>query len=184
MESVKILNERLSRDYGYFDGTMPQWRIVWSEDQLEKRRITHTKEGFELLNVLVQEVPKYRQWIHNKYILERALPIPALVETDLVNKFSYEPVWTFEDKDGEPLPPRWDVITIVIESIYRAAAASIGAKYKNPDEDEKDPDVAIEAKKKRLDLLQEELFGNETETGDALAHKQGIIVPTSYGDAK
>lgn len=32
-------------------------------------------------------------------------------------------------------------------------------------------------KKMRVDALQQDLFGNETETGDALAHGDAIVVP-------
>lgn len=181
IEPVEKLNERLARDFGYFDGTMPQWRIVWSDDEFEKRLTDFTAEGFRLLTPIVVELPKYRQWVLHKFILERALPIPEFVETDLVTKFSYEPVWTFEDNQGNPLPPRWEAILLIIRSIYVAAAQSIGARYKDP---ELDKDEANELKLQRLIRLEEELFGNETEVGDALTHRQAIVVPTSYGDLK
>jgi len=181
IEPVDKLNERLARDYGYFDGTMPQWRIVWSDDEFELRETNFTSEGFELLTPMVVELPKYRQWAPHKFILERALPIPQYVETDLISKYSYEPVWVFEDINGNPLPPRWEAILLIIRSVYIAAAKSIGAKYKDP---ETEFDEAMEIRKQRLIKLEEDLFGNETTTGDALAHKQAIVVPTSYGDAK
>lgn len=178
MESINILNERLIRDFGYFEGGVhPLWRIVWSEDQIEKREVWHTAEGFELLSPVVEERPKYRQWIHNKYVLEKAIPIPDGVKTDLIGKFSYEPIWVFEDAKGYPLPPRWDAIILIVENVYRAAARSIGAKYKDPEDD---PLVGKEVKEQRIKELEAALFGNETETGDALAHKEAIVVPRSY----
>jgi hypothetical protein len=177
MEAIQTLNYRLKRDFGRFENGEPNWRVVWSEDQFEKRWTNFTDEGFELLSPVVKELPKYKQWIHNKYILERLIPVPDLVESDLIGKISYEPVWVFQDSDGNPLPPKWEAILLIIDSVNNASASSIGAKYK-------DPELTVEGSKeereKRLDAIQADLFGNETEVGDALAQKQAIIVPRSY----
>ncbi len=178
-ESVDTLNERLVREYGRFSTTdLPLWRIVFSDDQFEKRWTAHTREGFELLNPEVSEVPKYRQWVQGKYILERLIAIPEFVENDLTDKISYEPVWVFEDSKGNPLPPFWPAIVLIAEQVYSAAAKRVGAKYKDPEVfDKKD---APEAKRAKVEQLVEELFGNETDTGDALAHGDGVIVPRNY----
>ena len=186
MESISILNDRLLNDFGREDNGLPRWRIVFSDDQYEKRQVTHTPEGFELINPLVQLKPKYRQWIQGKYILERLLWIPqGLVNTDLVDSYSYEPVWTFEDSKGNPLPPRWDVITIIINSILQYSANKTGIEYTRLGENKrpryndgpKNQEEELEERKARISALQEELFGNETEVGDALAYKEGVTVP-------
>jgi hypothetical protein len=175
-ENIGTINERLLQTYGRFSTTdLPLWRVVWSEDQMEKRWITHTREGFELLEPEVQEVPKYRQYIQHKYVLERLVAVPENADNDLVNPISYEPVWVFRDKDDNPLPPIWKAIVVVIGSVYQAAAKATGARYKDPEVfDKKD---APEARKAKVDGLVRELFGNETDTGDALAHKEGIVCP-------
>lgn len=139
--------------------------------------MTHTDEGDELLTPVVKEVPKYRQWADYCYILERAMPVPENVETDLTEKWSYEPVWVFMDGNKNPLPPRWDVCQIVIGQILKASAAVVGAKYKDPLIEFSDPKTGAEAKRKRLDSLKLELFGNETAAGDALAYGSGVVVP-------
>jgi hypothetical protein len=179
MESVEILNERLLREFGKFDNGLPNYRIVFSDDEFEKRWVDCTPEGFLLPDKVVELRPKYRQYIHGKHILERILPVIEGIETDLVENFSYEPLWVFHDKDDNPLPPNWDVILLVIDSVNKQSAKSVGAKYKDP---ESIPEEAIEIRKKRLDKLHEELFGDETEIGDALAYKYGVTVPTNYGD--
>ncbi len=122
-------------------------------------------------------VPKYRQWIQDKYILERIIAIPEFVENDLVEQITYEPVWVFEDKNGNPLPPIWPAIELIVAQVYNAAAKTVGAKYKDPDIfDKKD---SREAKLAKVDRLVEEMFGNESDTGDALAYKDGVGFTTS-----
>lgn len=178
LETLETINYRLKRDYGYFEHTYNQlWRVVDSHDIFEKRLITHSDEGFELASPVVVEVPKYRQWADYFCILERALPVPEFVDTDLLDKWSYEPVWIFKDKNNNPLPPRWDVCQIVIDQVYKNAAGTVGAKYKDPLAEFSDPKIAKEAKQARLDELKEALFGNETDTTDALAYKSGVVVP-------
>lgn len=172
-KEVEIMNRYLERDYGYFEATYPLYRISWSENQFEKRIVQHDIHGIELLHPQVVEKPKYSQWIHNKYILERLIPVPSIA--DLVEKISYEPVFVFEDKDGIALPPNYDVCKIVIASIQAAAAVRIGAKYQDP---RANPDFK-ESERARLKELQEQLFGNETSVTDALAHGSGVSLAKS-----
>jgi hypothetical protein len=47
------------------------------------------------------------------------------------------------------------------------------AKYKDP---EADPVTGALERQARLDAVQESLFGNETDVGDALAYKTGVTV--------
>lgn len=176
---VAAINKWIAEAYGRFDTTdKPVWRVVFSEDQMEKRWMTHTPEGFQLINPEVREVPKYRQWIQDKYVLERIVAIPEFVENELVEQISYEPVWVFEDKHGKPLPPRLDATKLIIDQVYAQAAKTVGAKYKDPEI--VDSKSSKEAKLARIDNLVRELFGNETETGDALSYKEGVTVPRNF----
>lgn len=179
-ESIEILNERLVEFYGNFAPGMPNWRIVYSEDQFEKRKTEYTREGFKMLNPIVTELPKYRQWIHNKYVLERVIPVPEGVECDLVDSTSYEPIWVFEHATtNEPLPPVWPVCYVVVESVMKAAAQKMGIKYKDP---YSDPKEAPLIRKQELDELQLALFGEQIDdnVADALHHGEGVVVPNSY----
>lgn len=176
MERIETLNERLLNTYGKIEH-LQQWRLVWSEDQYEKRFTDYTPDGFRLLSPMVAELPKYKQWVHNKYILERVMPVGDIDREQLLGKYSYEPVWVFQDAKGEPLPPIWDAIQLIISSIYQASARAVGAKYRDP---ESNVEEAIEIRRQRLEQMEEELFGNESNVGDALAHKQAIIVPRNY----
>lgn len=171
-ETIDALNEQLLSEYGresLAEG-QPRFRIVWSNDQFEKRWTKNTDAGFELIHPEVRLLPKYRHYIQDKYILERLVPVDEN-NTDLVEKVSYEPAWVFETSDGAYLPPRYDACVLIIDALHQAAGSSRGfAKYK-------DPEVSAEFRKERLDKMEKTLFGNETSTGDALAHKYGVTNP-------
>lgn len=174
--TVELVNKRLLQDYGRFSTTdKPMWRVIWSEDQMEKRWVTHTKDGFAYLEPEVQLVPKYRQYIQDKYVLERIVALPEFIENDLVEQVSYEPVWVFEDKHGNALPPIWPAVRLVVEQVYKAAAVQVGRKYVDPDEAKSK--MTKEERLAEVDKRVKELFGNETATGDSLAYKEGVTVP-------
>lgn len=171
MESVDIINRRLLDYYGRFESTdLPRYRVVWSTDQFEKRWTQHTREGFLLPQPVVKELPKYRQWANDKWILEKCAPIPEFVETDLVEPYSFEPLWVFEYNSGRPMFPKWEAIELIISEVHTAMGQPKGfKKYSNPDDQE--------AEEKRIQKIKDELFGNETDITDALRMKEGIVVP-------
>jgi len=180
-EQIKTLNQRLKDNYGKFEDGSAIWRISFSDDQLEKQQGTfrdYDANGNFIREYRgVKEVKKY-EWIRGKHLLERYTIVPFQSKYELVEaKVSYEPVFVFEDKDGNPLPPKWEVIQIVIDDIHKKAMQAVGIRVPY-----KDPDAVVdpEAKKLRLDGLVKELFGNETPVGDALSHKYGVTVPHSY----
>lgn len=180
LESIEVLGKRLVDHFGTEWNGLPIWRIVWSEDQLEKRYATYedySPEGIYLRSITEwREVPKYRQWIHEKYVLERLVAVPDINISELTTKMSYEPIYVFMDKSGFPLPPKWEASKFIIDTVYAAMGkSSLGPKYVDPDKDS-----PIERRNERISQLQEDLFGDETEVGDALRYKQGIVVPSNY----
>lgn len=187
METLEIINRRLIDTYGkYLDG-QPNYRVVWSEDQIEKRLSNYNHFGIELLTPILIEAPKYRQYIQDKYILERLIEVPIIYQDQALHKLSYEPLWVFEDGQGKKLPVRWDVIEIVLDNVHENAAKAVGKeykKYKDPNEELVDPKLFREAQEEKLKTIEEMLFGNETETADALTYKEGIVVPNSYTTQK
>jgi hypothetical protein len=169
-EPIEEINRRLLETYGSQYGDAPRFRVVWSEDQLEKRITEYTDQGFHLLHPEVRELPKYKQWVRAKYILEHIIPVPE-GETDLIAKVSYEPLWAFMDKKGNYLPPFYDGCVHIIDSML----ANMGrkdtfVKYK-------DPNVTPEARLAELKRVEDELFGNETNMTDDLHSGAGITVP-------
>lgn len=178
METIETLNKRLEERYGkYLDG-QAMFRLVFSDDMLEKQIRTHSPEGFLYSSPKVEEVPKYKQWIQGKYVLEGLKEIPLFLQGEFISKLSYEPMWVFEDGNGNPVPPIWTAIEIILESVRCAMEGNNGAKYVDPMIAEKDH--PIEAREKRLKEIQDALFPNETDVGDALAYKEAIVVPRNY----
>lgn len=184
-EKIESINQQLIDSYGIDTITgMAMWRVVWSEDQFEHRHGTYndyTESGIYLRTVTeIRWVPKYRQWIKDKYVLERLVVIPEINTDDLpATKLSYEPIYSFETNFGKYLPPRLDAAKFVIDTVLAAQGKSSLAKYKDPVSGMTSEDYT-EMKSQEIDNLESELFGNETDTGDALAHGEAIIVPYNY----
>jgi len=184
-ERIDNINRQLVDLYGIDTITgLAMWRVVWSEDQFEHRFGTYddfTESGIYIRTVTeVRYVPKYRQWIHNKYVLERLVVVPEISAGDLpATKLSYEPMYPFETNSGKYLPPRLDAAQFIIETVLASQGKSSLAKYKDPVSGLSTEDY-LEMKNKEIETLQEELFGNETDTGDAIAHGEAIIVPGNY----
>jgi hypothetical protein len=178
MESIQILNQRLIDKYGKYLDERAMFRLVYSEDTFEKRDVTHTRDGFQLLNPSVEEVKKYF-WINNKYILEGLKETGILRGGKIEQIIDYEPLWVFEDGNGRPVPPVWPGIEHILESARCAQEGNNGREV-DPDDALKDPKTMHEAKEQRLKEIQAALWPNETMVGDALAYKEAIVVPRNY----
>ncbi len=182
MESIPILNGRLKDLYGKTSGgDQALWRIVWSEDQFEIRFGDYedrTTEGLLIRQVSeYRKVPKYRQWIHAKYVLERLIVVPETNTTELTTKLSYEPIYVFEDGEGNPLLPIWNAIEFVIKQVYKNMEQhNTVPKYQDP---ESDTVNAKEIREQDILNLERDLYGNETKIGDSLEKKEGVGFTTS-----
>ncbi len=174
-ETLKIFNTRLEDAYGRTDDKA-NFRVIWSEDEFEHRWSNYSLEGFELVRPEVQYRPKYKQWVQDKYILERLTAVPAVQENDLVQVLSYEPLWVFENNQGATVPTM-QVLRFIVENTLRAIETQGYVKYKDP---EAKQDEALELQQMRVEELIKELYGNETEVGDALSYKEGVTVPSTY----
>jgi len=171
---ISHLNQQLIDHFGLDSSSgMCIFRIVWADDQVEKRMMSTLDNGIQLLTPVVREVRKY-SYLKGVYVLERLVVVPDFQQKELADiKLSYEPLWVYVDASGNPLPPKWEPTKLIVDTLYAAMGKSSLKKYV-------DPDVGMEAKEERLKALHEELFGNETEVGDALRYKEGIVVPNSY----
>ena len=182
VEPIENLNKRLLEHYGKADDNRAIYRIVWANDQHEKRFGTFedfSTEGIYLRTITeAREVPKY-PYLKDLYVLENLVVVPDDSVRELGIKISYEPLFSFMDKAGFPLPPKWEAAKWVID-VTRAAIHGdhLKAKYIDPlinnSKEENDARIAV---------MREALFGNESPVGDALANKEStIIVPRNYGD--
>lgn len=173
-ESIAQLNLQLIDLYG-IDTVTGQaiWRIVWSDDQREKRKSKYTASGIELPYAEVLELPKYAYQPH-KHILEKLELVPERQQDELVGlKISYEPKFVFESASGQALPPRLDVCQLVIGTMNFAQFGHKSglAKYKDDEDGEKLKSIA---------RIEQEYFGNETDVTDALRYKEGVVLPSKF----
>jgi hypothetical protein len=168
-ETIESINQKLLDMFGQdISDARPKFRVVWSDDQFEKRVTTHDDHGNELITPEVRLLPKYKQYIRHRYILERLQPVVG--ETDLTEKVVYEIVWTFQDKNGNYLPPWFEGCKFIIENVLsNMGVKNYYAKYKDT--------MSKEQYLAELEKVQNELFGNETEVGDHLAYGTGVVVP-------
>ena len=180
-EPIDILNKRLTDIFGSDTlSGLPIYRIVWSEDQYEMRETNFSDAGIELLKPEVRLLPKYKQWIHNRWVLEWLCIVPKAQQKELAEKqISYEPLYVFQDNKGNALPPKWEAMEFLILNQRAMMAAARGeestsvpfAKYL---------DNPVESDAKELDKIYDDLFGNESDVTDALAYGDGVVVPSNY----
>lgn len=163
VEPIETINQRLRDHFGAEWDNRPMWRVVWAEDQFEKRLI-NSYDGVQLLFPEVREVRKYN-YITGKYILEHLVEVPGVNKEELPTTLvSYECMWVFEDKNHNYLPPLWDAAKFVIDTVNAALGKKSLAGYA-----EKGP--SAEDDERRISKLQEDLFGNEN---DPLAYGGGV----------
>jgi len=206
---VKVINSQLKDLYGLDIVTgLPIFKVIWSDDEMEHRHGTFDDfiPGTQILLRTVTEtrhLPKYRQWIHGRHILERLVLVPEFQQHELPGaQISYEPLWVFRIGDDNEtiegyLPPRLDACKFIIDSVLAAQAVSTMmltggetrdrpslARYKDPAAGKCTEEI-IAHKKKEIDGIVDELFGDETGLmGSTLSRNQGggetIIVPHSF----
>lgn len=173
LEPLEIINERLLSYYGDIN-SQPKFRVVWSEDQVENVFTDKTPEGLILPTKRIITRKKYG-YLSNLYILEKITPVPEENQEEVGRKLSYEPLWVFQDNEGNALPPIWDAIIVILNTLtdilnHIKGEGTSDAKYPMP-ESEWQTTEAIEEKAKKLE---EVLFGNESGLGDSLS--QGTAV--------
>jgi hypothetical protein len=176
-EPIESINSQLVDLFGLDTITgQPIFRLVWSEDQFEKRLTDRTDSGIQLLTPVVKLLPKYRQWINEKFVLERLVVVPEQNIPELAGiKLSYEPIWVFRGKFDEYIPPTLWGCKFVIDTLYAAMGKQSLVKY--VDEESKHPQ---EMKEKRVEKLTEELFGDESNILGRTVTGEAIVVPQSY----
>lgn len=172
---VEYCNRQLRDRFGFASDNRSIFRIVWSTDQTEIRKIEYTESGIYLVNPRIERCKKY-PWIVDKWILERLVEVPSMQAEEIPESpLSYEVLWIFQDKNENKLPPNLDAALFIIDTLYAAMGKKSLVKY--VDREKENP---IEARHERIKKLKEDLFGNETEIGDALAHKEGVSLSGAH----
>lgn len=111
---IKIINQRL-KSYGRAPDGSPLWRLAWSDDAREWRRgLFRDFYGQVIIREVFETrfVKKY-DFIKERWILERWLPVRA-DELPESHSGSFEPVFVFEDKQGNFLPPTLKVVEFIV----------------------------------------------------------------------
>lgn len=172
METLDALNTRLIEYYGIdTDSERPIFRIKWANDETEQRLVNEIG-GVQLLYPEVMLVKKY-PYLKDMYVLERLVAIPYVNAHELpAAKTSYEPVWAYRAENGNPIYPAWEATKFIVDTLYAALGKKSMAKYVDSEKN-----TTEEGRQQRIKDIEEELFGNETETGDAMAHGEAIVVP-------
>lgn len=173
MQDITIINQRLIDYYGIDTITgRPIFRVVWANDQTEQKLTSTLDSGIQLLYPEVREVKKY-PYLKDFWVLERLVIVPDANQPELpISKLSYEPLWSYRDENDKPLQPIWEGTKFIVDTVYAALGKKSLAKYKESEET-LNPEI-------RVAKIEKELFGNETEVTDALAHDEAIVVPHNY----
>jgi len=109
---IHLINQKL-RDYYGIDvaSNLPNYRIVWSENELEKRKglfQTFTPSGiFVRAEYGVREVKKYN-YLDPQYILEKLTP--NINNPEIAVGMTYEPLWCF----GKQKELVWRAVDLLI----------------------------------------------------------------------
>lgn len=176
MESINTINDRLIEHYGRDSNTnQPIFRIVWANDETEKRMMDTTDSGINLLFPEVREVKKY-PYLKNLFVLERLVVVPDVNVDELpTTKLSYEPIWAFRDEKNTYIRPIWEAAKFIVDCLYAALGKKSMAVYVDSEKN-----TTVEGRNQRINELQDELFGNETKAMDSVRYKEGIVVPSNY----
>ena len=94
----------------------PKFQVVWSNDETEVRVGTFD-EYFG--GIYVRTLSGAREWkkysyLSDKWVLEQLVPTN---NPELKERLSYEPIYVFQDKDGNYLPLNIEVAIAVVNSI-------------------------------------------------------------------
>jgi hypothetical protein len=117
---VESINRKLAEEYRVLDGR-PIYRLVWSDDLVEKRVGTFTDWYGHIMirqeHRALREVKKY--WYLNPpcYVFEKLVFMPRekdmqeiIEELVEARNGSYEPIYSFRKEDGTQLPVIWPVV--------------------------------------------------------------------------
>lgn len=176
MESLTIINKRLETRYGRdVAENLPKFRVVWSEDETEKRHGTYNKISPSGLYLGTEtgtvEIKKY-WYLAPCWVLEKLERIPDRKTHDEVQaSYTYEPIMVFLTKDDQLLPLRWRPIELAIQSWLNAE--------KGVQKTEEDFRQEQEAQLKKEEQAVMDSF-DASEVADALSYGEGIVVPSTY----
>lgn len=124
---VDLINKQL-KSYGVNIYNDPFFRVVFSDDQVEKRKGVYRDFSGEIFIREVEEIREVRKypWIKGKWILERWAHGSLARHPDLVTFKDgvYICVYTFQDINFNYLPPLWKVCEIIVNHLLNPRRGS------------------------------------------------------------
>jgi hypothetical protein len=165
------INRRLINVYGRaVDRDLPNFRVVRSETQIEKRKSQVTEEGIQLpFGSVIREIPKY-PWLPDCWVLEVYCPSINEMLRDAVDApYSYEPILPMINPENEPLPLAWRAIEFAVNSWIKAKD-----NFNRKTQEDIDKEEAAETKKKEEALFDE--LGGKYNVADALHYGDGVFI--------
>ena len=163
------LNKSLRNSFGFDIRNRPLLRIVWSNDEIEKRFgpfevyyghiYLRTETG-------VREVLKY-EYIQDRWILERLFPNNTEA-TGIIGDTTYEPIYVFQDKNENYLEPNLRVCQFIVHSLLHPLTNKL--RYR---------DEAQARIEKEIKFFEEYLDNKSPYLATMLHNKEAIVVPGS-----
>ncbi len=170
-EKIETINRLLRDTYGVDTVTgRVMWRVVWAPEQTEKRQYVLDDDVLR-----VAEMKKYPH-IGDRYVLEWLQGVPHAVSDELLGmRMSYEPIWTFMDRDGNYLPPYFEGCKYIIDQLL----SKLGKKQapeKHPDSGKSTEQLVAEHNEK-VNRITDELFGDQSQITEQ--HGDTVILNSS-----
>lgn len=172
--NINNINKKLKENYGCNLSGQPIFRVVFSDDQREKRFGKYAEYyGKIFLREFngLKEVPKY-PYLQHLWILERWMP-PTLSHTIEIPETvagSYEPVYVFQDAQGKGLPVVERVIHKIIYGLFHIELPGHVASLQKTEEEEA---IRKEIAETVLELEEQ----GRTWIGHRLHSKEAIVRP-------
>ncbi len=156
---IHLINRRLQDTYGMDFLSQPFYRVVWSDEEIEKR-FSEFEDYVPGTNILLRRVKEVREvkkysYLQPQYILEKLFFNQHNKEI-LDNKTlaprscTYEPVWSFGfEKNGRARQPIWRAIELILISVNNP-------KRLTPSEmSDADFEQAVKDEKLMMDLMEQ-----------------------------
>ena len=169
------INKRLLEYYGRdVVWNRPIYRVVWSSSQRETRFAEY--EDWYNQVIFLRKVKEWRETLKypqnpDRWVLERIFPNPR--QDELLGEFSYEPLFVFQDKNGNYLPPVWNAINLILYTLHTQNAKK--AKSNEEMELSKEKEAARREEEEILDSL----IQSDYELASKVHDGEGIFVPSN-----
>jgi hypothetical protein len=168
---VEKINKHLIENYGRTDKNEARFRLVWSEELFEVRKgpfnIYYGSIFVRTINS-PQQVRKYN-YIRERWILEVSVPSQKQ-PLEVLHSDGYEPIYVFESADGQYLPPRLQVIKILMFNIMHPDSSFLERKDFYEKQDQK-------ALRKEVEYFKDVMEDNSPYMAGMLKCGEAIVVP-------